>query len=321
MPAPAATALGATEPPVERAEAEPPPADAPEPAAADAPLQFEDPYPAGAYPWPAAARDKKALAAELARWNTGGLGASKPWHPQPRVMISEPVLARGKLDAGAAMRALRAGRYTAVRRCYDQALQGEPELEGRTVLRLTVGRRGSVTRASVGGGGVPDHRKFPRAMGNGAVRSCLARAFQGAEAAPPKGADASILIAVDVWPGDAPLPVGSPGPLGGKLDARAARDHVEGKRAELVACFRAAEGRLEGVWGRLLVRVDIGADGKASAASEHESTFPDRAASRCVADALRQGAWPLPEGGEARIMVPLRWGEALPDPAAASLKK
>lgn len=280
----------------------------PGPSSEGAPLVFEDPYAAGAFSWPKASRDRRALQADLARWNIGGLGPGKPWHPQPRVVISEPVVVRGKLDVNAVTRALRGGRYSAVRACYDPALQGEPELEGRTVLRLNVGRSGSVTRSGVGSGGVPDKRKFPRAMNNAAVRSCLARAFQGAEAARPKSNDASMLVAVDLWPGDVPLPTGSPGALTGKLDEGALREHVEAKRDALVACFRGAEERSPGVWGRLLMHVDVSAEGKATASAEHESTFPDRAAPRCVADVLKQVSWPLPKGGDARVMVPLRWG-------------
>jgi hypothetical protein len=147
------------------------------------------------------------------------------------------------------------------------------------------------------------------------VRSCLARAFQGADAALPKGSDASVVVAVDLWPGDVPLPVGSPGALAGKLDPPALREHLETQRGAMSACFRAAEERLGGVWGRVLLRVDIDAEGKATAAGEHESTFPDRAASRCAADVLRQASWPAPQGGAARIMVPLRWGTP-PPPAS-----
>ncbi|MCU0686364.1 MAG: AgmX/PglI C-terminal domain-containing protein [Polyangiaceae bacterium] len=300
------------EAPAEAADGAPAGPAAPEPPAPDARLGLEDPYLAGAYVWPSDGRDRRALQAELARWNVGGLGAGKPWHPQPRVMISEPVVVRGRVDAGAMMRSLRAGRYGAVRRCYDQALQSEPELEGRTVLRLTVGRAGKVTRSGIGTGGVPDTRRFGKPMNSGAVRSCLARAFQGADAAPSKGPDASVVIAVDLWPGDVPLPVGSPGALTGKLDPPALRELVEAQRSELSACFRAAEERLEGVWGRVLLRVDVDADGKATAAGEHESTFPDRTASRCAADVLRQASWPTPQGGAARIMVPLRWGTPPP---------
>ena len=245
---------------------------------------------------------------ELDRWNTGSLGPQRSWHPQPRVVVSEPVVAAGKADATGAMRALRAGQYVGIRRCYDRALRETPDLEGRTVLRLSVRRDGRVASARVvdSGRGVPDTRKFGKAMPDATVRSYLAQSFGTAHVPELRSKTATMLVAVDVWPGDAPLPEKPPGPLPGRVSLAEVEAQLAAKRATLMACFDQGRSRAPHLWGRLVVRFDVDGSGQASRVEETESTFPDRDVVRCVTEQVRQSSWPGATGGEARVLVAWR---------------
>ncbi len=268
---------------------------------------LEDLYLAGRYPWPGDPKARKGRLVELEAWNTGGLGADEKWHPAPRVVISEPVVKKGKLDTREAMRVLRREQYGAVRRCYDPELREHPTLDGRTVLSLSVARGGLVTSARPVKGGVPDPRTHKTAMPNRKVVACLAGAMKGATLPAPRKAPAVLLVAIDVWPGDAPLPEREAMPRQGSLDLAAASDVVRGLRPELDACVVPARTRHPGLWGRLALRVDVTSEGRAGEVAETESAFADPEVRRCVARVLEGASWPRPSG-DARIVVPLRIG-------------
>lgn len=290
----------------------PPPTPAAAPASADPRLTIEPPYHAGAYPWPPEGPERKERIAELARWNDGSLGEDRKWHAQPRVVIGEPVVARGKADTRAVMRALRAEQYWTVRKCFDPRVAAEPALEGRTLLSLKVSASGVVTAATLlkkGDKRIPDTRKFPRAMPDAAVTSCLAQGFSGISvpAAPGKGGKgATLLVSIDVWPGDAPIPERDASPKPGRVPLAAVADALEKARPALSACIDAATTREPGLWGRVALRVDVSEQGAAGEIAETESTFPDRKATACLADVLRAVPWPEPKKGAARVVVAFR---------------
>lgn len=286
--------------------AQPPPAPA-----ADPRLTIEPPYHAGAYPWPPEGPERKERIAELARWNDGSLGEDRKWHAQPRVVIGEPVVARGKADTRAVMRALRAEQYWTVRKCFDPRVAAQPDLEGRTLLSLKVNASGVVTAASLlkkGDKRIPDTRKFPRAMSDSAVTSCLAQGFSGISVPTPgKGSKgATLLVSIDVWPGDAPIPERDASPKPGRVPLATVADALEKARPALGACIDAATTREPGLWGRVALRVDVSEQGTTGDIAETESTFPDRKATACFVDVLRAIPWPEPKKGAARVVVAFR---------------
>lgn len=286
----------------------------------DSRLQLEALYHAGGYPWPRDAAERKARIEELERWNQGGLGPSERWHPAPRVVIGEPVLRAGKADTKALMHVLRAEHYWAVRRCYEPELRASPSLEGRTLVHLTISADG-VVRASqqAKDRALADKRKHPTKMSEPAVRSCLAAHFKGAKLPRPRG-KAQVVFSIDVYPGDALLSTKEGERAEGAVTLTEASAQIEAQRAQLLECFLEATERHPGIWGRMLLRLEIGADGSALAVSEVESTFPDREATRCVSERLSKASFPppAPSGSSALIIVPLRWQASTTEEGAAT---
>ena len=275
----------------------------PPPAPTDARLTIEPSYAPSAFPWPRDAADRKALVEDLARWNAGGVAEGERWHAAPRVVIGEPIVAAGKTSAREAMRVLRREQYWAVRRCYEPRLREHPTLEGRTVLRLVVGGDGTVRSAAIDKGRVPDDRKHGRAMTDREVVDCLARSLRSIRLPAPRSKSATLRVAIDVWPGDAPLPA-PPGAARGKLELPRLDAAIHEARAPITECFTRAT---RGAWGRLAMRVDVGADGHVDDVGEVESTFPDADVTACVATAVRAITLPAPSDGEARAIVAFRW--------------
>jgi hypothetical protein len=88
---------------------------------------------------------------------------------------AEPVTVRGRLPAEAIQRVVRAneGRFRA---CYERGLDRQPGLRGRVATKLVIARDGSVPVAVDAGSDLPD----------GAVVSCIARAFESLSFPPPE---------------------------------------------------------------------------------------------------------------------------------------
>ncbi len=279
------------------------------PAVASAPLRLEiEPvYLATAYAYPAGAAERRERLVELERWNNGGLGDGEKWHPQPRVVIEEPVVSgRGKQDTRAMMRHLRAEQYGVVRRCYDAALRQDPELGGRVVMRISLSKAGVITTASAQGArGVPDHRKHRTALGSADVGRCIASGLRGAHVGGARGG--TFAFSIDVYPGDAPMPDLDTQPSPSRLDTAAADRVARSLAPSLDACFVAGRASQPGLWGRLALRLDVDARGAVQDAREVDSTFPSGSVRECAAGVLRQATWPAPDGDRARLVVALRW--------------
>lgn len=270
-------------------------------------LQIEPVYLAAAYPYPTGSAERRERLVELERWNNGGLGESERWHAQPRVVIGEPVAGRSKADTKTLMRHLRAEHYGTVRRCYDAALRHEPELGGRVVIRITIGKSGTITAASSQGGrGVPDQRKHRTALGSAEVGRCIASGLRGAHLPGARGG-ATVSFSVDVYPGDAPLPEPDSRSSPSRLDLEAADRVARGLAAPLEACFVAGLTAHPGLWGRLALRLDLGANGAVTDGREVDSTFPSTTVRDCALDVVRAARWPTPQGDQARVVVALRW--------------
>lgn len=298
---------------------------------ADGRLVVEEPYEPGRFPWPPEGPRRREAIAELAGWNEGGRAAGEKWHPQPRVVISEPVVGatvepkgknkpkkRGKdgsktaippsgpWDTQGAMRALRRFGYAGVRRCFDAALRETPDLEGRTVVDFEVDGAGRMVKSRASAGRAPDPRKHKTSMPSAGVRNCIAEALVRVSLPPgAKGRRVHARVSVDVWPGDVPLPVAEPPAAPGSLPPTAFSSALAPARPTMRSCFDALEKRHPGTWGRLVFRVDASPEGLLRA-SQVESTFPDGDAVVCVTKAIEAVKLPT-HPIVSRATFALRW--------------
>jgi hypothetical protein len=276
---------------------------------ADAPgIVLEAPYGPGAFPFPAGEERRRDVLRELALWNDGGRGAAR-WHPAPRIVVGEPHVTAGKVERRAVLAALRSKGYWLIRRCYETKLRDDPKLEGRTLLRLSIATDGTITssRASNDARGVPDERKHGKAMRDGEVRDCMAKAMRTVHV-PGVKRRATLLVPVDVWPGDAPLPHREEGPAA-RIDLGGVSTALRARAGELSACIERSRQRVPGLFGRMAISLDIDGNGVAARPVEVGSTFPDPAATACVTAVLAGVSWPKPSS-PGRVIVALRAGRA-----------
>ena len=280
-------------------------------------LAFEAAYAPGAFPFPEEQSRRRDAIAEQALWNDGGRGSVK-WHPQPRVVIGEPSVGGGRApekgkkkaspprwDTIGAMRALRRFGYVGVRRCFDAALRGEGGLEGRTVVDIGVDGKGRIVSAQPSNGRVQDSRKHQTRLVPPTVRTCIADALRRVAVPPAAGKRVLARVSVDVWPGDAELPVPEPAPLPGSLPPTAFSEAIAAASPALRGCFEALGKQRPDTWGRLALRLDALPDGTLSA-SQVGSTFPDAEVVACAASALSNVRAPV-HATASRAMVAWRF--------------
>ncbi|HVJ16402.1 MAG TPA: AgmX/PglI C-terminal domain-containing protein [Polyangiaceae bacterium] len=269
-------------------------------------VTFEPIYAPGARPGATAELAVLENTETLARYNVGGSSdpahpANDPkFHPAPRVVVTLEQLAprlKGKL-APLQAHARRHG-YWLIRACYEPGLRRQQSLSGKTRIRTTLGKAGSVLGARRLGGDLSDAE----------VRQCLVSALRKMRfPAPGRKVDADWEIAV--YPGDAEVP---PAPVSAaaaeaKLPAPAAalESALNGLRSELTRCLTDARARDRALWGRLAVELTLTASGSVSRVTEVETNFPHGLATACVERRLAVASFPAPTAAGARIIVALR---------------
>lgn len=267
----------------------------------DTPLVvFESPYKAGARP---ALSDPEQARQEEQRqsvWNRGGRDGK--WHPEPRVVV-DVVRVQGALTTAVVQREARKQAYGAIRKCYDAALLRNPQLKGKLRVQFNIRHSGSV--------GKPKTVGHPTLDAKAAV-SCLTKSVSSIDFPATKKGDATAVLELTLNPGDLPVRPAEdqprePGP--GKLDVNAAQAVVAAALGRAARdCYGKGMDRVPGLWGRLVLRADVGADGSVREVIETDSTFPDPETSRCVSQALGRVGFPPPRGGELRLVVPIRFG-------------
>ncbi|MFO0661138.1 MAG: hypothetical protein U0165_15090 [Polyangiaceae bacterium] len=263
-------------------------------------ISLESVYRNGEMKVPEGRREKKAFLVELEKWNNGGYSDGTKWHAVPRVVIGEPSVRSGKIDAKALMKKLRAEQYMTARHCFDAALRDDPELSGRTVLKLRI-KGDRVADATVSRARVSDSRKHPKTMSS-KVASCLAEGFRDIAATRPRSGSATVLVSVDLWPGDAPIATPPRAPVGSL-----SLDSLQRALADAAPSLGKCVASEHGAWGRLALELDIGEDGVIRDAIEVESTFPVREAARCAATELRKLKKVAPESSSgARVIAAFR---------------
>ena len=293
-------------------------ADAGVAAAASAPLTSIDlPYPADARP---RAQDPAQAAAEdeeLARWNLGGSSdansvSSQPsFHPGTRVVVdtrpakrrvgAAPLPAPRGLSYQSVQAQTRSHGYWPFRLCFERGQRDKKGTGGETRVAFTIGTRGRVTAA----------RLLDSKLANAATAGCLVRELQKLEFAPAPVSKLRMVASIQVYPGDAELPV-VPDPAliaslpRGEFDPEAMRARVIAKQAELDACFAEARRGDPALWGRLALSVILELDGSVHRVSEVESHFPNGGATRCAQALLSTVIFPSVNGKPFVFVVPLR---------------
>ncbi len=264
------------------------------------PVVFEAPYRLGERPSLKSKDQAKEEEAALARWNVGGRDGT--WHPHPRVIVDN-VRVQGKVSSAAVLRAARAQGYWQIRRCYDPALPDKPELRGKLTVRFTLRNSGTAVRSSVVGKPTLDDRK---------VVACLRDAFRTVKFPRTGRGDATVSLDVTVHPGDAPMkavedPPVTRGP--GAIDLPAVQAVVARHAGvQIQECYAQAARRVPGLWGRLVLRLDVAPNGGIRHIVETDSTFPDPQTTRCAVKAIQPIGLPAPQGGDVRIVLPIRFG-------------
>ncbi|HYQ29601.1 MAG TPA: hypothetical protein VER04_20365 [Polyangiaceae bacterium] len=334
-PLPNAT-VGVTKPPspVERASAagaSDTPSDAgalPSASLPPTPLLAVDlPYPVDARP---RAQDPAQAAAEdeeLARWNVGGssdpnaASSQASFHPGTRVVVdTRPAKRRAGAPALPAPRGLtyqrvlaqaRSRGYWPFRLCFERGQRDKPTsasgqrdkpaLGGETRVAFTIGTRGKVTAA----------RLLDSKLGNASTAACMVREVNKLEFSPAPASKLRMVAMIQVYPGDAELPV-APDPAvvaalpRGDFDPEVVRARVTEKQAELDACFADARRADPALWGRLALSVILEIDGSVHRISEVESHFPSATATRCAQVVLSSVVFPSVNGKPFSFVIPLR---------------
>ena len=272
------------------------PLDAP-PISVRYPVRFDPPHKLGSRP---ALRDKQRADAErlvLARWNEGG--RTRPWHPAPRVIVDNPRVS-GRIRSATVLRTARAKGYWLIRTCYDAALTENQQLRGKLSVRFTIRPSGTVVRPAIVG---------KPTLGDDKTVQCIRRSLRKITFPRLRG-DAKATVDIQVNPGDAPVPVprdDTPG--AGLIDPPLVQGTLAaGAGAVIQQCFVDGAHRMPGLWGRMLLLADVAPDGTIRTVTEAESTFPDPLTTRCVSDAIRSLVLPAPQGGDLRIVIPIRFG-------------
>jgi hypothetical protein len=108
---------------------------------------------------------------------------------RPARLRTAAVTVRGRLPAEAIQRVVRAneGRFRA---CYERGLDRQPGLRGRVATKLVIARDGSVPVAVDAGSDLPD----------GAVVSCIARAFESLSFPPPEDGVVTVVYPFSLAP-------------------------------------------------------------------------------------------------------------------------
>jgi hypothetical protein len=197
-------------------------------------------------------------------------------------------------------RAARAALWAKLIECYRPGAQRDAALHGKVIVAAKATRAGKLVGPRVASATLRD----------GEVARCFQARVAGLDV-PSARAASAVTLSLAIFPGDEPLPPAPdaivPGP--GRLDVDATRAALGGATPALAACFAAGRAEDPGLWGRLAVRVHVGADGRVDEAFEVESRFPDPRVTACVLRAARGLALPPPAGGDFRAILPLRFGE------------
>jgi hypothetical protein len=245
---------------------------------------------------------------ERRHWNNGGIGelsASLPGpegHPDPRVIVNiaeEDVT--GLHDAKSLQAIARRKHWIQIVRCYRLGAYKDPLLHGWTKARLAITRSGRVVRATF----------VESELSDEAVSACMVaqlKKLRFKRVRSRRRLASRVLVHMRVSPGDEPMPPPAdlivPGE--GELSHELMHAPIEAALPAIETCYRAAFDYAPGLWGRIVIRFHVTADGKLAGAFEGGSRFPDKRVRQCILRAVRSLRFTAPQGGDIRFLVPLR---------------
>ncbi len=308
----------------------PPPSNAPPPPAVEAPvdepvrvrIDVERAYKMGER---ATAATREAYLADVRdrrHWNDGGTGklsGSLPGvegHPDPRVIVKiEADDVRGLHRAASLQVIARRHHWMPIVRCYRLGAYKDPQLRGWTKAQIAITRSGRVIHPKL----------IDSELSDEAVSGCIVAQLtklRFARVRSRKKIASRAVVHMRVAPGDEPLPPPAelivPGE--GELPVAQMRAPVSEAKASFETCYRAAFDYAPGLWGRIVVRFHLRADGTVDEAFEGGSRFPDKRMLQCVLRAARSLTFKRPKNGDLRFVVPLRFSSPRADTSVPSAK-
>jgi hypothetical protein len=237
-------------------------------------------------------------------------------HPDPRVIVKiEAEDVRGLHRAASLQVIARRHHWMPIVRCYRLGAYKDPQLRGWTKAQIAITRSGRVIQPKL----------IESELSDEAVSSCIVAQLtklRFVRVRSRKKIASRAVVHMRVAPGDEPLPPPAqlivPGE--GKLLVAQMREPLSAAKASFETCYRAAFDYAPGLWGRIVVRFHLRADGTLDEAFEGGSRFPDKRVLQCVLRAARSLKFPQPTNGDLRFVVPLRFSSSRADTSMPSAK-
>jgi hypothetical protein len=275
--------------------------------AAEPVLADEVPYPPFGRPRPgnsiAASSDDELLA----RWNRGSGTPlpARPPHPAPRVRVDVVETSR-RFSHLELQRAARARGYWPIRLCYEEALRQSQRLHATLRFQLTVDMSGVVQAARIVRSDTDDNE----------LAVCIGRSLRKLTLAGPVRGIGTGILEVSLWPGDSPVPRRSDESRALAWTVRDLTDMLRAEKPAILRCYVQGLQRNPGLWGRMALEFEIGADGEVKSVHETESQFAAPEVTECAKRVFSRCTLPRPANA-ARFIYALRFG-SIPEPSRES---
>ena len=249
---------------------------------------------------------------ELFQWALGGSSdaahpSNRPgYHPATRVVVDVTLLSRAPL--GSTKRLLRLARskgYWPLRACFEDAQRRAPLTERAARVRLTLSGSGKVLGA--------------RSMGPAPEReyaACVLGKLRALDFTPGFTRKLDVEISVQQWPGHAPVPPRAPAEAERLRLPSEANAALAGFAPAIGECYEAALEDDPKLWGRLVLRLKLGADGAIEDATPTETQFPNDQVIACARRAIIGARLPAASVSELSFAVRLGQSAAPPLPPA-----
>jgi hypothetical protein len=314
-PAPAALVVPAASLAEDAAAQTPPPAALPEstpappPVAPDAQVLIEPPYSALGHARLATEMATLERDDELFRWALGGSSdpthpINRPgYHPATRVVVDVALLSRAPKGSTKRLeRIARSSGYWPLRACFENAQRLSTKTERSARVRLTLSASGKVLAS--------------RSLGPTTEREyaqCVRERVRSLDFAPGFTRKLDVEISVKQWPGHAPVPPRAPDDAPKWKWPSESAAALEASSPALVACYAAGLARDPKLWGRLALRIELGAGGAVQQAVPVETHFPSDELVECARQALLGARLATP--ALSRFTLAIRFGQGAAPPA------
>jgi hypothetical protein len=228
---------------------------------------------------------------EVQRWNYGGnsdpthISNRSNYHPGTRVVLdATPRLSRKLLKSKLGMSihtrlvsGLRNRGYWPIRNCFENETRLNPDLGGKTQLRVKLDAQGNVIFS----------RLVSSTVRKKTVGHCIAKVVRTLRTDRPLGRTTEADLLISTWPGDLPL-LGLPkGPVYASSRLTQLDRIIEANRNPIEACFENSRRLDSKVWGRLRLTFQLDELGKPYEVQESESHFHDPNAVKCISEILQ----------------------------------